>query len=63
MDIFRPIDGVYRNIKDPNDERRYIIRELGAGSYPVLVPVDASPEHSYCYPIPEFQTAEDHLNE
>ncbi|WP_068780517.1 hypothetical protein [Paenibacillus sp. GM2] len=39
MDILRPIDGVYQCINNPNNRRKYVLREV-EGSLPVLVRIE-----------------------
>lgn len=42
MDIYRPVDGVYRCINNPQNKRRYVLKKE-EGFYPALVPVDGQP--------------------
>ena len=59
MNIYRPINGIYRCINNPRDKRAYVLLER-KGHYPVLVPIqDADRENAYTYPIPEFMESAD----
>lgn len=55
MDIFRPVNGVYQCVNNPDNTKRYVLREI-KGCYPVLVPVEDAEEKAEelarRYPIP-----------
>lgn len=62
MDIYRPKDGVYRCINNPNNNRKYIMVEA-EGCYPTLVPTADNtatgqgsnrPLHRTAVPVPCF---------
>ena len=38
-DILRPVNGVYQCINNPDNKKRYVLREV-KGCYPVLVPIE-----------------------